>query len=137
MKPNANQTLERIVNFFPRETHGRLLSDLALNLRAVVSQRLINGVDGKRVPAVEIMINTPHIADLIAKGEISGIKSAMEQLNIAGMQTFDQSLYQLFTQKKITEQEALRHADSRNDLGLRIRLHRDNGVMTPEGLTLS
>ena len=134
---SANQTLERIVNFFPREIHSRLLSDLAINLRAVVSQRLINGIDGKRVPAVEIMINTPHIADLIAKGEITGIKSAMEQINIAGMQTFDQSLYQLFTEKKITEEEALRHADSRNDLGLRIRLHRDKGVMTPVGLSLS
>lgn len=119
---NANQTLERIINFFPDTAHQALLLDLSQHLRAIISQRLIPGVDGKRAPAVEILLNTPFISELIEKSRISEIKDAMEQGKFAGMQTFDQSLYELFKAGKVTVDEALRHADSRNNLRLRLRL---------------
>ena len=119
---NASQTLERIINFFPDKAHRQLFMDLSLNLKAIISQRLVIGVDDKRVPAVEIMLNTPHIADLIRKGEIYKISEAMEQCSDIGMQTFDQALYKLFESGKISEEEALSHADSHNNLSLRIRL---------------
>ncbi|MBK8283503.1 MAG: PilT/PilU family type 4a pilus ATPase [Ahniella sp.] len=119
---NANQTLDRIINFFPETAHHQLLIDLSLNLRAVVSQRLLRGINQKRVPAVEILMGTAFVADLIAKGEIAAVREAMKQGEQHGMQTFDESLYQLYASGRITYQEALAHADSRTDLSLRIRL---------------
>ena len=119
---NANQTLDRIINFFPDSAHHQLLLDLSLNLRAVVSQRLVNGTNGKRVPAVEIMLNTPYISELIEKGDIDSLKEAMEKGVTEGMQTFDQSLFTLYEAGKISLDEALKNADSRNNLDLRIRL---------------
>jgi twitching motility protein PilU len=119
---NANQTMERVINFFPDTAHHGLLLDLGQHLRAIISQRLINGIDGKRAPAVEIMLKTPFIAELIEENRISEIKDAMEQGTLAGMQTFDQSLYKLYKDGKITMDEALRNADSRNNLRLRLRL---------------
>jgi twitching motility protein PilU len=118
---NANQALDRIINFFPDTAHRQLFVDLSLYLQAIVGQRLIPGVDGKRVPAVELMLHTPFIADLIAKGEITGLKEAMADSTQHGMQTFDQALFRLCAEGKITVEEALAHADSRNDLGLAIR----------------
>ena len=123
---NANQALDRIVNFFPDSAHRQLCNDLSLNLRAVVSQRLIPTVDGKRRAAVELLIQTSFTAELIQKGKIHDIKEAMEQGGERGMMTFDQSLYNLFTEGAISLEEALRNADSRNNLALRIRL--DAGV---------
>lgn len=119
---NANQTLERIINFFPDTAHAALLLDLAQHLRAIVSQRLIPGLDGRRVPAVEVLLNSPFISELVEKSRISEIKDAMEQGKFSGMQTFDQSLYNLYKAGRISAEEALRHADSRNNLRLRLRL---------------
>lgn len=120
---SANQALDRIINFFPEEKRDQLLMDLSLNLKAVISQRLIPMKGGKgRVPAVEVMINTPLIADLIMKGEVPGIKELMSKSGEAGMQTFDQSLFTLYEADLITYDDALRNADSINDLRLRIKL---------------
>ncbi|MGI9316986.1 MAG: ATPase, T2SS/T4P/T4SS family, partial [bacterium] len=119
---NANQAIDRIINFFPDEGHKQIRKDLALNLRAIVSQRLPKSTDGKRVAAVEVMLNTPLISDLIEKGEIEKIKKAMIQANILGCQTFDDALFNLVQTGKIGTEEALQHADSRNDLSLRFRL---------------
>ncbi|MDT8385170.1 MAG: PilT/PilU family type 4a pilus ATPase [Gammaproteobacteria bacterium] len=121
---NANQTLDRIINFFPDPMHHQLLLDLSLNLRAVVSQRLVSGVQGKRVPAVEIMLKSPYISELIEKGDIEGIKDAIGNSTEMGMQSFDQSLYELYSMGKISMQEALNNADSRNNLMLKFRLAR-------------
>jgi len=120
---NSNQTLDRVINFFPETAHRQLLVDLSLHLHAIISQRLVPARDGKRVPAVELMIRTPYIADLILKGEIDGLKDAMKDGSQHGMQTFDQSLFQLYRDGKIDEEHAMEHADSRNDLGLQIRMH--------------
>ena len=133
---NANQTLERIINFFPDTAHHALLLDLAQHLRAIISQRLIPGVDGKRVPAVEILLNTPFISELIEKSRINEIKDAMEQGKFAGMQTFDQALYHLFKAGKITVEEALRHADSRNNLRLKLRLEDPGQFKSSEKLEI-
>lgn len=122
---NAAQTLERIINFFPEKAHHQLHMDLSLNLRAIISQRLVIGTDKKRLPATELMINTPHIADLIQKGNINEIPTAIEQGNDVGMQTFDQALFNLYQTEKISLEEALEHADSYNNLSLRIRLAQD------------
>lgn len=120
---NANQALDRIVNFFPETLHRQLLMDMSLNLRAVISQRLLPTVDGTaRVPAVEIMLNTPYISELINKGEVSGIKDAMKESTDPGTVTFDQALIKLYKNGQITLEEALNNADSRNDLSLAIRL---------------
>jgi twitching motility protein PilU len=132
---NAYQTLERITNFFPEKGHRQLYMDLSMNLRAIISQRLVIGIDQRRVPAVEILLNTPHISDLIRKGEIADIQAAMEQSGL-GMQTFDQALYDLYTSGKIDEQEALSHAESRNNLSLRIRLAKNGGVESETSDTL-
>ena len=120
---NANQTLDRIINFFPETAHHQLFVDLSLHLQAIVSQRLVPSLDGKRMPAVELMIRTPYVADLILKAEIDGLKDAMKDGSQHGMQTFDQSLFQLFRDGKISAEQALEHADSRNDLSLNMRLH--------------
>lgn len=125
---NANQTLDRIINFFPETAHRQLFVDLSLHLQAIISQRLIPSVDGKRVPAVELLLRTPYIADLIQKGEIHGIKDAMKEGAQHGMQTFDQALFRLYQAGKVAEDEALANADSRNDLGLNIRLSREQSA---------
>jgi twitching motility protein PilU len=120
---NANQALDRIINFFPETLHRQLLMDLSLNLRGIVSQRLLPTVDGKaRVPAVEVMLNSPYIAELINKGEVGAIKDAMKESPEAGTITFDQALIALYRAGQITLDEALQNADSRNDLSLAIRL---------------
>ena len=120
---NANQALDRIINFFPEDRRDQLLMDLSLNLKAIISQRLIPMKGGKgRVPAVEVMINSPFIADLILKGDIPGIKETMSKSGEAGMQTFDQSLFNLYEAGLISYDDALRNADSQNDLRLRIKL---------------
>lgn len=119
---NADQTLGRILNFFPEGAHDQVLMDLSLNLKAIASQRLVTTKSGQRKPATEILINTPRIADMVRKGEINGLKQAMEKSLDAGMHTFDQSLYKLHHNREITLDEALRNADSREGLALRIRL---------------
>jgi twitching motility protein PilU len=123
---NANQALDRILNFFPETAHAQILMDLSLHLRSIISQRLANGVDGERVPAVEIMINTPFISELIQKGKVDKIKDAIAQSKGRNGQTFDDALYELNRAGKISEQEALRLADSRNNLSLRFRLEKGN-----------
>ncbi|SEP86433.1 twitching motility protein PilU [Ectothiorhodospira magna] len=120
---STNQALDRIINFFPEERRQQLLMDLSLNLKSVISQRLIPLATGKgRVPAVEVMINSPLMSDLIFKGEIHEMKTLMAKSNEIGMQTFDQALFQLFESGQITYEDALRNADSVNDLRLRIKL---------------
>jgi len=120
---NANQALDRILHFFPREKHDQVLMDLSLNLRAIVAQQLIPTPDGKgRRPAIEIMINTPLVSDHIRKGELHLLKDLMAKSNEQGMQTFDQSLFALFKSGEVTYEDALHHADSPNDLRLMIKL---------------
>ena len=119
---NANQALDRIINFFPDERHKQLLLDLSLNLVAFVSQRLIPTPDGKRVAAIEILIGTPRVADLIKGGKISEIKEVMEKSEQQGMKTFDAALFDLYKKDKISYEEALKNADSKNNLRLRIQL---------------
>jgi twitching motility protein PilU len=121
---NANQALDRIINFFPEERRAQLLMDLSLNLKAMVSQRLIPRQDGRgRVAVVEIMLNTPLISDMIFKGEVSEIKEIMKKSRNLGMQTFDQALFDAYEAKLITYEDALRNADSLNDLRLQIKLN--------------
>ena len=124
---NANQTLERIVNFFPEETKQQILSDLSLNLRAIISLRLIPGINSQRVPAVEILINTPYVADLIEKGKIDEIKDVMSKSTEQGMQTFDQALLKLYREGSITKDNAIKYADSKNNVRLDIRLTEEMG----------
>jgi twitching motility protein PilU len=119
---NSNGALERIVNFFPEDARDQLLLDLSLNLRAIVSQRLIRGVNGGLLPAVEVLLNTPYVADLIQKGRIDHVKEAMEQGKEIGMKTFDQALFELYKEGKISKDEAVKNADSRNNVSLQIRL---------------
>ena len=120
---SANQALDRIINFFPEERRPQLLMDLSLNLRAMVSQRLIPKQDGKgRAAVVEVMLNTPLISDLIFKGEVTEIKEIMKKSRNLGMQTFDQALFDAFESNVITYEDALRNADSLNDLRLQIKL---------------
>ncbi len=129
---NANQALDRIINFFPDSAHHQLYMDLSLNLRAVVSQRLIKSTDGQRVPAVEIMLLSTFVAELIQKGDIHAVKEAMEQGTERGMQTFDQALYKLYKDGKISLENALGNADSRNNLSLRIRLDESGDINTDD-----
>jgi len=119
---NADQTIERILNFFPEAAHKNILMNVALNLRAVISQRLVMGKDGHRLPAVEVLLNTPHIRDLLRRGQVHEVKEAMDRSLQEGMQTFDQSLYALYKEGKIELEEALNHADSRDGLALKVRL---------------
>jgi twitching motility protein PilU len=121
---SANQALDRIINFFPEERRAQLLMDLSLNLKSLVSQRLLPRQEGKgRVAAVEIMLNTPLISELIFKGEVSEIKEIMKRSRELGMQTFDQALFDLYENNMVTYEDALRNADSVNDLRLQIKLH--------------
>ncbi len=117
---NANQAMERIINMFPQVSHKQLFMDLSTNLAAVISQRLIKDVRGKRCAAIEVMLCTPHISNLILKGELNEIKEAMNNSGARGMQTFDTALLQLYTDGKISLGQALRNADSRNDLEAKI-----------------
>jgi len=120
---SSNQALDRIINFFSEERKQQLLMDLSLNLKAVISQRLLKTVDGKgRAAAIEILLNSPLISDLILKGEVHEIKSIMAKSNELGMKTFDQALFDLYEADKITLEDALRSADSMNELRLRIKL---------------
>jgi twitching motility protein PilU len=119
---NSNQALDRIINFFPEDRRNQLLMDLSLNVRAFISQRLIPTLEGKRAVAVEVMIGTPLIQDLILKGDIHGIRDIMEKSTNLGMQTFDQAIYKLYKDGVISIEEALRNADSQNNLRLKISL---------------
>jgi twitching motility protein PilU len=119
---NADQTLERILNFFPEAAHRNILMNLALNLRAVISQRLVIGKDGRRLPAAEVLLNTPLIRDMIRRGQIHEIKEAMDRSLQEGMQTFDQALMTMYKSGQIDLEEALTKADSRDGLALKIRL---------------
>jgi len=119
---NSNQALDRILNFFPEELHQQVYMNLSMNLRAILSQRLVKTVDGKRTAAIEILINTPRIADLILKGDVGAIKETMEAGEQHGMRTFDQALFQLWNSGKISEIEALRNADSANNLRLKMKM---------------
>jgi twitching motility protein PilU len=113
---NANQAMDRCINMFPTAKHKQLFMDMSANIRAVISQRLVPDVRGKRVAAIEVMINTPHIAQLILKGQLNDIKEAMANSGARGMQPFDTALYNLYKEGKISLEEALKNADSRNDL---------------------
>lgn len=123
---SSNQALDRIVNFFPEERHAQLHMDLSLNLRAFVSQRLVSKTGGGRAAAIEILLNSPLIQDLILKGETNMIKEAMAKSAELGMQTFDQALFKLAEEGRITQEDALRNADSVNELRLRFKLHGKN-----------
>lgn len=117
---NANQALERVINLFPQDQHKQLFMDLSLNLRAIISQRLVMGVNQKRCAAIEIMMMTPHIAELILKGDIDEVKEAMATSGAKGMQTFDDALFKLFKDGRITLEEALGNADSKTNLEAKI-----------------
>ncbi|MEQ1555475.1 MAG: PilT/PilU family type 4a pilus ATPase [Gallionella sp.] len=126
---SANQALDRIINFFPEERREQLLMDLSLNIKALVSQRLIPTIDGKgRAAAIEILLNSPLIADLIFKGEVNSIKTVMAKSRELGMETFDGALFKLYEDGKIAYEEALKNADSVNDLRLRIKLESKTNV---------
>ena len=121
---SANQALDRIVNLFPEERRQQLLMDLSLNLKAIVSQRLLPREEGKgRIAAVEVLLNSPLIADLIFKGEVAEMKDLMKRSREQGMQTFDQALFDLYECNEVSYEDALRNADSVNDLRLQIKLH--------------
>ncbi len=124
---NANQTLDRVVNFFPDERKPQVMLDLASNLKAVISQRLIRSLDGKRKAAIEILLNTPTIAELLGKGQSAAIKPVMDKSRELGMQTFDQALFDLYDGGQISYDEAIRNADSTNELRLAIKLRSRRG----------
>ncbi|MCF6211546.1 MAG: PilT/PilU family type 4a pilus ATPase [Gammaproteobacteria bacterium] len=128
---NANQALDRIINFFPDDRRSQLLMDLSLNVRAFISQRLIPTVDSKRTVAVEVLLGTPLIQDLILKGEVHTIKEIMEKSTNLGMQTFDQALFKLYKDGQISLEEALRNADSQNNLRLKISLSEGRTEVNP------
>jgi twitching motility protein PilU len=125
---NANQALDRIINFFPEERRKQLLMDLSINLQAFVSQRLIPTVDGKRCAAIEVLLGSPMVADLILKGELDGIKEVMQKSENMGMKTFDSALLELFKEGLVTEEEALKNADSPNNVRLKIKFAKEEGV---------
>ncbi len=134
---NANQALDRIINFFPEERHNQLMLDLSLNLRGFVSQRLVPTVDGKRAAAIEVLLGTPMVCDLILKGEINAIKEVMQKSENIGMRTFDAALYHLYKEERITLEETLRNADSPNNLRLRIELEQKGGSIQDKESGLS
>ncbi|KAF1052951.1 MAG: Twitching mobility protein [Stenotrophomonas maltophilia] len=123
---NANQALDRIINFFPEERRPQLLNDLGNNLKAFVSQRLVRTQDGKRRAAVEVLLGTATISDLIKRGDFSQIKEIMDKSRALGMQTFDQALFDLAVDGAISEEEAVKNADSANNLRLKLKLQKDN-----------
>jgi twitching motility protein PilU len=118
---NANQAIERVMNFFPMARHPEIFLQLSLNLRAIISQRLVPGLDGKRVAAMEILVDTPWARELIKGGEVDTLKEAMEKSTLEGGQTFDQALFTLYTEARISEEQALANADSANNLRIRIK----------------
>ncbi len=128
---NANQALDRIINFFPEERKQQLLMDLSLNLQAFVSQRLVPTVDGKRCAAIEVLLGTPRVTDLILRGQIDGIKEVMQKSENVGMKTFDTALFELYMEGLISEDEALRNADSPNNVRLKIKFATEDGDVTP------
>lgn len=130
---NANQALDRIINFFPEERRNQLLLDLSLNLQAFISQRLVPTIEGKRVAAIEILLGTKLVSDLIQKGEVHAIKEAMEKSEAIGMQTFDSHLLKLYKSGVISLEEALRNSDSPNNLKLKINLSEGLGSATKGG----
>ena len=119
---NTNQALDRIINFFPEERHNQLLMDISINIQAFISQRLIPTIDGKRVAAIEILIGSPMVKDLIMKGDVMALKEIMEKSEEQGMQTFDSHIYKLYKQGVISLEEALKNADSPSNLQVRINL---------------
>lgn len=129
---NANQTLDRIINFFPEDAKQQTLMDLGLNLRAIISLRLIPGIENHRVAAVEVLLNSPYISDLIEKGKVDDIKEVMARSTEQGMQTFDQALLNLYKEGKITKENAIKYADSKNNVGLQIRLTEESGPESPD-----
>ena len=133
---NANQALDRILNFFPEAMHKQLLTDLSLNLRSIISQRLLRNIKNRLVPAVEVMLNTPFIAELIEKGDIGGLKEAMTDSAEEGMVTFDQALLTLYRSDQITLEEAIENADSKNDLSLAVRMGEGGNDDEPSELIL-
>jgi len=130
---NANQALDRIINFFPEERRPQLLMDLSMNLQCIVSQRLIPTLTGKRCAAIEVLLGTPMIADLILRGEMDGIKEIMQKSEHVGMKTFDTALFELYQEGLITEDEALRNADSLNNVRLKIKFAKDEGASSSGG----
>ncbi|NOT15564.1 MAG: PilT/PilU family type 4a pilus ATPase [Methylotenera sp.] len=129
---SSNQALDRIINFFPEERHAQLHMDLSLNMRAFISQRLVSKTGGGRAAAIEVMLNSPLIQDLILKGETNMIKEVMAKSTELGMQTFDQALFNLCEEGRITQDDALRNADSINELRLRFKLHGKNAGVKKE-----
>jgi twitching motility protein PilU len=132
---NANQAIDRVLGFFSTETQQKLMVDLSINLRAIVSQRLVKTTDGGRCAAIEILLNTPLISELIAKGEAASIKPIMAKSKELGMQTFDQALYDLYKAGKIDYNEAIRNSDSENELRLKIKLA-EGGDLSNNSLSL-
>lgn len=130
---NANQAIDRIINFFPADRRNQLLMDLSLNLRAIISQRLLPTLDGSRAAAIEVLINSPRVSDLILNGEIHSIKETMEKGAEYGMRTFDQALLEMFLDGRIDEETALKNADSQNNLRLLIREKRPTSNGEGEG----
>jgi len=128
---NANQALDRIINFFPDDRRQQLLMDLSLNIQAFVSQRLIPTRDGKRCAAIEVLLGTPLVADLILRGEIDGIKEVMAKSENIGMKTFDTALFELYQEGLITEEEAVRNSDSANNVRLKIKFAKESARSTP------
>jgi twitching motility protein PilU len=134
---NANQALDRVINFFPEDARRQILMDLSLNLRAIISLRLIPGVANQRMAAVEILLNTPYVADLIEKGKVDEIKEVMERSTEQGMQTFDQALLKLYQNGAISKENAIKFADSKNNVGLQIRLNGEGGLgVSDDNLTI-
>lgn len=137
---NANQAIDRILNFFPEERHRQILSDLSLNLRGMISQRLIPTIDDKRAAAIEILLDSPSVEERIKRGDIPGLKEIMQKSAPAGMQTFDMALIKLYREGKITLDEAMKNADSANNLRLQITLAESGNKEESEeepGLSLS
>ncbi len=122
---NANQAIERIMQFFPADRHAQLYLQLSLNLRAIISQRLVQATDGLRAAAIEILLDSPRVKDLVSKANIAELKDTMEKSTNVGMQTFDQALFDLYKSGRITLEEAIKNADSSNNLRLRVKLEED------------
>ena len=134
---NANQAIDRILHFFSEEQHDQLLMDLSLNLKGIIAQQLIRRSDGKgRYPAIEIFLNTPYAKDLIRKGEVHKLKELMKNSKEQGMQTFDMALYELYKQQKISYEDALKSADSENEVRLKIKLGDENATYGTDGILL-
>ncbi len=130
---NANQAIDRILHFFPEEMHGQIFMDLSLNLKAIIAQQLVARADGKgRYPVMEILLGTPLVSDIIRKGEVHKLKELMKSSRELGMQTFDQALYDLYTQGKISYDDAINAADSKNEVRLMIKLGAHNDFSTED-----